>query len=82
MVPVGRFGMQAWGTRGDIQPFIALGGALAARGHHVDLAISAVDGVDYRAAGRAQGVAVRMLESGATPGGPRAASRACADRAR
>jgi sterol 3beta-glucosyltransferase len=66
MARVLRIGMQAWGTRGDIQPLIALGGALAARGHRVALAVSALDGVDYGAAGRARGVDVIMCDSGAT----------------
>ena len=32
-----RIGIQTWGSEGDIRPFVALGAALARRGHGVEL---------------------------------------------
>ena len=32
-----RIGIQTWGSEGDIRPFVALGAALAQRGHAVEL---------------------------------------------
>ena len=32
-----RIGIQTWGSEGDIRPFVALGHALAARGHDVEM---------------------------------------------
>ena len=32
-----RVGIQTWGSEGDIRPFMALGHALASRGHQVEL---------------------------------------------
>jgi UDP:flavonoid glycosyltransferase YjiC (YdhE family) len=43
-----RVGLQAWGSEGDISPFIALAAALAGRGHDVTLAVSDNIGRDYR----------------------------------
>jgi sterol 3beta-glucosyltransferase len=36
-----RFVALTWGTRGDVQPFVALGAELARRGHHVTVAARA-----------------------------------------
>lgn len=35
-----KIGLQTWGTTGDVQPFLALAGALAARGHTVELSVA------------------------------------------
>ena len=42
-----KIGLQTWGSDGDINPFIALAGGLAAQGHDVTLAITAVERKDY-----------------------------------
>ena len=42
-----KIGLQTWGSDGDINPFIALAGGLAAEGHEVTLAITAVERKDY-----------------------------------
>ncbi|MFZ4701204.1 MAG: glycosyltransferase, partial [Candidatus Methylumidiphilus sp.] len=42
-----KIGLQTWGSDGDINPFIALAGGLAAVGHEVTLAITAVERKDY-----------------------------------
>jgi len=47
-----KIGLQTWGSDGDINPFIALAGGLAAAGHEVTLAITAAERKDY--AGYAQ----------------------------
>jgi UDP:flavonoid glycosyltransferase YjiC (YdhE family) len=39
--------MMTWGSDGDIRPFCALAGGLAARGHLVTLAVASVDNKDY-----------------------------------
>ncbi len=57
-----KIGMQTWGSRGDIQPFIALAEGLKSDGHEVTLAVTSVDGTDYREiAGR---VGIRLVEAG------------------
>lgn len=47
MVP-SKIGLQTWGTDGDINPFIALAGGLAAAGHDVTLAITCAERKSYR----------------------------------
>jgi len=42
-----KIGIQTWGSDGDINPFIALAGGLAAQGHEVTLAITAAERKDY-----------------------------------
>lgn len=54
-------GMQAWGSAGDLRPMLALGGALAARGHRVTLSVAAVDGRDYASLAAGLGVELRAL---------------------
>ncbi len=44
-----RVGMQTWGTEGDVRPFFALGHALSARGHEVELVYTSVEGRDFGA---------------------------------
>ncbi|MFM8330296.1 MAG: nucleotide disphospho-sugar-binding domain-containing protein [Candidatus Methylumidiphilus sp.] len=44
-----KIGLQTWGSDGDINPFIALAGGLAAAGHQVTLAITAGERKDYTA---------------------------------
>lgn len=44
-----KIGIQTWGSDGDINPFIALAGGLAAAGHEVTLAITAAERKDYTA---------------------------------
>jgi UDP:flavonoid glycosyltransferase YjiC (YdhE family) len=43
-----KIGLQTWGSDGDINPFIALAGGLAAAGHEVTLAITAAERKDYQ----------------------------------
>jgi sterol 3beta-glucosyltransferase len=40
-------GIQTWGSDGDINPFIALAGGLAAAGHRVTLAVTSAERKDY-----------------------------------
>ena len=47
-----KIGLQTWGSDGDIRPFLALAGALRARGHDVSLVLTSVDNKDYRSFGR------------------------------
>lgn len=42
-----RIGIQTWGSRGDIDPFVALAGGLAAAGHSVTLAVTTEHPEDY-----------------------------------
>jgi sterol 3beta-glucosyltransferase len=43
-----RIALQTYGTKGDVLPFVALGGALRSAGHTVTLAATCIDGQDYR----------------------------------
>lgn len=42
-----KIGIQTWGSDGDINPFIALAGGLAAAGHEVTLAITSAERKNY-----------------------------------
>jgi len=53
-----RFGLATWGSTGDIRPFLALAGGLAAAGHEVRLVVADVFGGDYRAHAAAAGFSV------------------------
>jgi UDP:flavonoid glycosyltransferase YjiC (YdhE family) len=50
-----KVGLQAWGTEGDIRPFIGLAGGLSANGHDVTLVLTSLDLKDYSSYGRAGG---------------------------
>ena len=43
-----KIGLQAWGSEGDISPFIALAAALVSRGHEVTLVVTDNVGRDYQ----------------------------------
>ena len=58
-----RIGIQTWGSEGDIRPFIALGSALAARGHHVELLYTEIGNRRYEAVARALGLTARAVAS-------------------
>ncbi|MDH5509821.1 MAG: glycosyltransferase [Nitrospinota bacterium] len=53
-----RIGLQTWGSDGDIRPFCALAGGLAANGHQVTLAVASVDNKDYTTLGDSMGFKV------------------------
>jgi len=53
-----KIGLLTWGSDGDIRPFCALAGGLAARGHDVTLAVASVDNKDYSNLGQAMGFKV------------------------
>lgn len=56
-----RIGIQAWGSEGDIRPFLALGAGLARAGHRVTLALSDLRGARYERWAPALGVEVRTV---------------------
>jgi sterol 3beta-glucosyltransferase len=58
-----RIGIQTWGSEGDIRPFIALGSALTARGHHVELVYTEIGDRRYEAVARALGFSARAVAS-------------------
>jgi len=58
-----RIGLQTWGSEGDIRPFIALGSALTARGHHVELLYTEIGDRRYEAVARALGFSARAVAS-------------------
>ena len=58
-----RIGIQTWGSEGDIRPFIALGSALTARGHHVELLYTEIGDRRYEAVARALGFSARAVAS-------------------
>lgn len=58
-----RIGIQTWGSEGDIRPFLALGHALATRGHQVDLLYTEVQDRRYEDVARALGFTARAVAS-------------------
>jgi len=65
-----RVGLQTWGSEGDVRPFLALAGGLAARGHEVTLLVTDLNGVDYGAYARRLGFALRAVNDAHCPTGP------------
>lgn len=59
-----RIGIQAWGSEGDVRPFLALGGALAESGHDVTAVLTDFEDRDYGRYAATLGVAIRQV---ATP---------------
>jgi sterol 3beta-glucosyltransferase len=58
-----RVGIQTWGSEGDIRPFVALGHALAARGHEVELLYTEIGNRRYEDVARALGFTARAVAS-------------------
>ena len=59
-----RVGIQTWGSEGDIRPFVALGHALNARGHQVELLYTEISDRRYDEVARVLGFTARSV---ATP---------------
>jgi sterol 3beta-glucosyltransferase/vancomycin aglycone glucosyltransferase len=59
-----RIGLQAWGSEGDIRPFIALGQGLARRGHDVELVYTDFEDRQFDALAQSLGFRARAV---ATP---------------
>lgn len=59
-----RIGLQTWGSEGDVRPFLALGHALAKRGHQVELVYTEIAERNYEAVAATLGFTARPL---ATP---------------
>jgi sterol 3beta-glucosyltransferase len=55
--------MQTWGSEGDIRPFLALGHALAGRGHEVELRYTEIGNRRYDAVARALGFTATAVAS-------------------
>ncbi len=58
-----RVGIQTWGSEGDTRPFVALGHALAARGHDVELLYTEVGDRNYDAVAQSLGFRARAVAS-------------------
>ena len=58
-----RVGIQTWGSEGDIRPFVALGHALASRGHDVEMLYTEVSDRRYEEVARALGFTARAVAS-------------------
>ena len=58
-----RIGIQTWGSEGDIRPFLALGYALATRGHAVELIYTEIQDRRYEEVARALGFTARAVAS-------------------
>ncbi len=58
-----KIGIQTWGSAGDTRPALALGGELAARGHHVTAVVTPVDNRDYTNLAANLGIELRTLKS-------------------
>jgi sterol 3beta-glucosyltransferase len=71
-----RIGIQTWGSDGDILPFFGLAKALVASGHRVTIAVTSVDGKDYRELGLSIGAEVQTVNGSALADDPYALSRA------
>jgi len=62
-----RVGIQTWGSEGDIRPFVALGHALAGRGHDVELLYTEIGDRRYEAVAQALGFTARAVASPVVP---------------
>ncbi len=60
-----KIGIIAWGSEGDIRPFIALATGLSKRGHQVDMVVSSIDYRDF--SGMLEGSGVRFSETAPIP---------------
>ena len=58
-----RVGIQTWGSEGDIRPFVALGHALASRGHDVEMVYTEVSDRRYETVAGALGFSARAIAS-------------------
>jgi len=58
-----RIGIQTWGSEGDIRPFMALGHALATRGHDVELLYTEISDRRYEAVATSLGFTARAVAS-------------------
>lgn len=54
-----KIGIQTWGSEGDIRPFLALSGGLAAAGHRVTLACSGLEAPEHADIARRLGFTLR-----------------------
>ncbi len=60
-----RIGIQTWGSEGDVRPFVALGNALAKRGHQVEMVYTEIGDRRYEAVAAAPVVSPeRAIEIG------------------
>lgn len=62
-----RIGIQTWGSEGDIRPFVALGHALASRGHDVEMLYTEISDRRYEAVARSLGFTARAVASPVLP---------------
>jgi sterol 3beta-glucosyltransferase len=58
-----RIGIQTWGSEGDIRPFVALGAALAKRGHRIELLYTEVGERRYEAVASSLGFTAKAIAS-------------------
>jgi UDP:flavonoid glycosyltransferase YjiC (YdhE family) len=58
-----RIGIQTWGSEGDVRPFVALGHALARRGHQVEMIYTEVGDRRYEALAASLGFTARAIAS-------------------
>lgn len=58
-----RIGIQTWGSEGDIRPFVALGAALARRGHRVEMLYTEISTRRYEHVADALGFTARAVAS-------------------
>ena len=58
-----RIGIQTWGSEGDVRPFVALGHALAKRGHQVEMVYTEIGDRRYEAVAASLGFTARAVAS-------------------
>jgi sterol 3beta-glucosyltransferase len=58
-----KIGIQTWGSEGDIRPFVALGAALAKRGHQVEMLYTEISERRYEHVASALGFTARAVAS-------------------
>lgn len=56
-----RFGLQTWGSEGDIRPFVALADGLQTAGHEVTLVITSAENKDYTPLAHSLGLRIRQV---------------------
>ena len=62
-----KIGIQTWGSEGDIRPFVALGAALARRGHAVELLYTEIGERRYEDVAASLGFTARASRHRSSP---------------
>ena len=56
-----RIGIQTWGSYGDVRPFLAIAGGLAAAGHRVTMYVTCIDDYNLKATAEKLGIQLKLI---------------------